>query len=142
LRADSEDGNNDSEDQVGGDEERVEPASATREKDVQDDGERNSGDEEPERRSDEDELPEIRIGLFPILEAGFGPGMGKVDEEDETDEDEEAGADGRDVGTVGHEEFVGDEEGEEGEEEVETDLDAPPAVMSAGIRRSRGSYRN
>ncbi len=54
--------------------------------------------------------------------------MSEIDEKDESDEDEEESTDGRDVGSVKHEEFVGDEEGEESKDAVEEEFGSPPAV--------------
>ena len=46
----------------------------------------------PRRRPDEDPLPVIRVGAFPVLEAGLRPRVGKVDEEDGRDEGAPRGA--------------------------------------------------
>ena len=55
-------------------------------------------------------MPEIRRrGRFPVLEAGLGPRMREVDEEDKTEEDEDGGTDEGDVVAPEDEEAVRDE---------------------------------
>lgn len=62
-----------------------------------------------------------------MIEAGFGPGMGKIDEEDETEDDKEGGADEGDVVSPKDEEWIGDGKGEGEEDEPEKSLGTPPA---------------
>lgn len=79
--------------EVEGDEEAVERAPGRGEERVEHAGERDRGDVHARRGADEDPLPEVRVGLFPVLEAGFGPGVREVDEEDKTEEDEDGSTD-------------------------------------------------
>ena len=79
--------------QVERDEEAVQRAARAREERVEDARDRDRGGVHACGRADEDPLPEVRVGVLPVLEAGLGPGMREVDEEDEAEEDEDRGAD-------------------------------------------------
>jgi hypothetical protein len=54
--------------------------------------------------------------------------MRKVDKEDETNQDEHASSDWGDIGSVGHEEFVRNEEAKKAEDKVCEDFRSPPAI--------------
>jgi len=82
----AEGGGEDTEEHVGCGDELIERARLPREEAVHQPRERGRERVRPRHRPDEDPLPDIRVGVFLVLEAGLRSRVGKVDEEDETDE--------------------------------------------------------
>lgn len=93
-------------------EELVECAASACEKDVEEYGEDDRRGVETDSGTDEEELPEPRvIGCrVDVVEAGFGPRVGKVDKEDEAEDDEKCSANERKVVAPKDEKAVGNSE--------------------------------
>jgi len=106
---DAEDGNNDEEDEIECNEELVEHVRLAREEAIHQSREHRHA----RGRSDDDPLPEIRVGVFPVFETGFHPRVGTVDEKDQTDEKEDGGSEGCDQVVPEDEEAVRDEPGDD-----------------------------
>lgn len=128
-RVHAQDGGDETEGEVEGDEETVERAPRTGKERIQDAGESNRRGVHARGGTDEDPLPEVRVGLLPVLETSLRPGVREVDEEDKTEQDEDGRADECDIVPPEHEEAVRDEEGYDKEDEPEEDFRAPPPAV-------------
>jgi len=126
---DAEEGDNDAEDEIECDEELVERARLAREEAIHQSRERDGERIHARGRSNEDPLPEIRVGVFPVFEASFCPRVGKVDEKDEADEDEDSRSERRDPVAPENEEAVGNEPGDEDEKQPGDHFRAPPPMQ-------------
>ncbi len=111
------------------DEEAVKRAPGRGKERVEHAGERDRGDVHARGGADEDPLPEVRVGLFPVLEAGLSPRVREVDEEDEAEEDEDGSTDHRDVVAPEHEEAVRDEERHDDQNKPEEGFGTPPSAI-------------
>lgn len=133
--------------QVDRDEHTVERAPGPREEGVEEAGEGEGGDVGGGGGENKDPLPSVGGGALPLFDAGFGPGVGEVDEEDEAEEDKEGGADEGDIVAPEDEEAVWDEEGGGHEDKPEEHFRAPPTrEVSARLnvdseRRTRSVWR-
>jgi hypothetical protein len=121
-----EDGNNDAKDEIEYNEELVEGARLAREEPIHEPRERDGECIHARSGSDEDPLPDIRIG---VLQASLCPRVGKVDEKDETNEDEDGGSERCDPVTPEDEKSVGDKPGDEYEEQPGNNFRAPPPTQ-------------
>ncbi len=126
---DAEDGDNDTEDEIECDKELVERARLAREEAIHQPRERDGESIHARGRSDEDPLPEIRVGVFPVFEAGFCPRVGKVDKQNETNENEDGGSERCNPVAPEDKEAVRDEPGDEDEEQPGDNLRAPPPAQ-------------
>ena len=71
----------------------IHSAATRREEDVLDDSHRERCKIHAESRADEDEAPDLGVGVSDLCEAVFGPRMGEVDEQDKTQDKEHHRAD-------------------------------------------------
>ena len=142
LLDDREDGGgraDDAEDHVEGDEELVELALADHiagvvavAEDDADDGD----DIEDASDGEEGVEPVLVVAAAVIILPGFGPGMGKVDDEDELDNDEHEASYHAEVHPCGPEAAVRDEKGSDAAGDDDEILEAPEPVLDAGSRVS------
>ena len=126
---DTEDGDDDAEDQIKCDKELVERARLAREEAIHQSRERDGEGIHARGRSNEDPLPEIGVGVFPVFEAGFCPRVGKVDEQNQTDENEDGGSERCDPVAPKDKEAVRDEPGDQDQDQPGDNLRAPPPVQ-------------
>jgi hypothetical protein len=126
---DTEEGDDDAKDEIECDEELVERARLAREEAIHQSCERDGERIHARGGSNEDPLPEVRVGVFPVFEAGFRPRVGKVDEKDEADEDEDSRSERRDPVAPENEEAIGNEPGDEDEEQPNDNFGAPPPTQ-------------
>ena len=147
-RMNTHDCDDDAEGEVEGDEEAVERAPGPGEEGVEDTGERDCGGVHARSRADENPLPEVRVGLFPVLKASLRPGVREVNEEDEAEEDEYGCAYHGDIVAPEHEEAVRDEERHDDQDDPEQNLGTPPSVCCyyttsacIGYPRTRSVWR-
>ena len=127
----------DAEDHVEGDEELVELALADHiagvvavAEDDTDDGD----DIEDASDGEEGVEPVLVVAAAVIILPGFGPGMGKVDDEDELDDDEHEASDHTEVHPCGPKVAVGDEKGSDAASDDDEILEAPEPILDAGPR--------
>jgi hypothetical protein len=125
----AEDGNNDAKDEIECNEELVEGARLARKEAIHEPRERDGKRIHARSGSDEDPLPDIRVGVLPVFEASLCPRVGKVDEKDEADENEDGGSERCDPVTPEDEKSVGDKPGDEYEEQPGNNFRAPPPTQ-------------
>lgn len=120
--------------QIDGDSGLVHGAATTSEEDVLDDGHGRGGKVHAQSRTDKHGPPNSRVGVFDLLEAVLGPGMGEIDEEDKAEDEEKHCADEGDVVTPYLKECVGNQERQDDKGDPGNDLGPPETILKGGSR--------
>jgi hypothetical protein len=100
------------------------------EEDVHDNGDGNATQVHAKSRTNKETTPELRVGVFNLLDAVFGPGMRKVDQQNQAQEQEQDGAAKRNVVAPDFKEGVRDQECKDYQAQPCDNLRSPESILN------------